>query len=189
MTSKIESFVSVLSVSFSLLTGSSSLLTELLPGAFAFTMLVSLTQIPRGGYLYIRSGGAPDRVAIAKNRIVYALVGLLASATLGTAAAAVINPSFSDLLVGFGLAAAVGAAGWLTLTGTFVPKAVASYSSWWMPKAERTEHRQDILYALTQARWAARSRHAWGLLKSSPRAGLRARRYHVRLSAAVTADQ
>ncbi|MEU2742195.1 hypothetical protein ABZ656_44610 [Streptomyces sp. NPDC007095] len=37
--------------------------------------------------------------------------------------------------------------------------------------------------------YSARSSHAWGLLQPSPRAGLRAGRYHAYLTAVMTDDE
>ncbi|WP_229916895.1 hypothetical protein, partial [Streptomyces fructofermentans] len=118
-------------------------------------------------------------------RIVYGFLGLILNGTALLGIHLWAGPGLEEVIRGMGAGAVLGAAGWLLLTRTFVPKAVAAYSSWWMPKVERTAHRQDILYALTRASWGIRSRHAWELLKSSPRAGLRARRHHARLRAAV----
>ncbi|MGW6862881.1 hypothetical protein ACWGHM_30305 [Streptomyces sp. NPDC054904] len=113
------------------------------------------------------------------------------SAILGSLTVVVISLVFmpfdytrNQVIVGTGLGFAAAVVVWPLLTMGFVPMAVASYSAWWMPQAERTAHRQDILYVLTHVQLMRRSRYAWQLLLSSPRSGLRQRRLHARLTTA-----
>ncbi|MFE2473700.1 hypothetical protein [Streptomyces mirabilis] len=171
------------------------LLRDFLPGISLFVMMAAVARLLRAGLLYLRSRGETGRVAAAKNRMVYGSASLLIAAVAGTVSWAFTRPGFVEIADGFLGGGLVIAAGAWVLNGNYVPKAVAAYSAWWMPKAERTAHRQDILYALTAAGqlrqawgfwyWETRSEHAWGLLKSSPRAGLRARRYYACLAAAM----
>ncbi|MFF3691650.1 hypothetical protein [Streptomyces sp. NPDC002187] len=155
-------------------------------GAFTFTTVWAVGQFLLGGYQYVRSNGDTGRMTAAKNRIIYhSMIGLIAFPA-SLPAVTLVGSNGVEMTVGFGLAGLLTAVRKLVLRGNSVPKAVATYSALWMPEAERTEHRQDMLYALTQARPGRRSHHAWALLKSSPRAGLRARRHHARLDAALT---
>jgi hypothetical protein len=160
---------------------------QVVPGGFLFGAVLGLLRCLRGGFLYWRSYGAADGVANAKNKTIYGLRTVAAS----SASALILwlvagGPTTAQIFRGMALGAVVSAGMWLLLSRAVVPTAVAAYSAWWMPKAERTAHRQDIRYALRQAEGGRRSSHAWGVLKSSPRVGLRARRHHKRLAAAMT---
>lgn len=161
---------------------------QVLPGAFLFGSVLGLLRCLRGGFLYWRSDGAADRVANAKNNIIYGLQTVAMSSVLAVVLwLGAGGPPTAQTLRGMVLGAVVSAGIWLLLLSrAVVPTAVAAYSAWWMPKAERTTHRQDIRYALRQADGRRRSSHAWGVLKSSPRVGLRARRHHKRLAEAMT---
>lgn len=151
-----------------------------------FVVVQGALQFLRGCVLYLRSGGAPDQVARAKNKIIANLVAFAGFGILMVIVWTVTEPTTAQVFKGMAVMAVISAGVWLFLSWTVVPTAVAAYSAWWMPKAERTAHRQDIRYALRQADWGRRSSHAWGVLKSSPRVGLRARRHHKRLAAAMT---
>lgn len=155
-----------------------------LPGIIWLFLIISLLLVPVGGLRYVISGGDSGSVSAAKNSIIYGVMGSMVSGIALLVIYLVGSPSLQEIFRGMGTGGALGAAVWLILSGKYVPKAVAAYSAWWMPKTERTAHRQDMLYALSQVRSVTRSRHAWGLLTSSPRSGLRARRYTARLERA-----
>ncbi|MFE5676205.1 hypothetical protein ACFQ7B_03610 [Streptomyces erythrochromogenes] len=153
----------------------------LLPGQLFLGSLMAVRRLVRGGAQYLREGDEIRR-AVAKNRVLYGLVTFLVTTALFVVVAVLLKPGT------IGVAAAVLPAamsflfGWWVLSMSNVPGAVAAYSSWWMPPAERFAHREDMLYALLQTDGVDRSRHAWGLIKSSPRAGLRERRRYTRLA-------
>jgi hypothetical protein len=153
---------------------------QILPGGFLFGAVLGLLRCLRGGFLYWRSDGAADRVANAKNNTIYGLqtiaVSIVAAVIMWTVAKSTPAQIFHGMAVGAVISAGMG----LLLAWPVVPPAVAAYSAWWMPKAERTAHRQDIRYALRHSDRGRRSSHAWGVLKSGPRVGLRARRHHKR---------
>ncbi|WP_145882009.1 hypothetical protein [Streptomyces sp. BK340] len=153
----------------------------LLPGIIWLFLIMALLLILGGGLRYVMSAGDQGSISAAKNSILYGVMGSGASAIALLAAYLLHNPSLGETFRGMGAGGVLSAAAWLILSGAYIPKAVASYSAWWMPVAERAAHRQDMLFALSRVRWGTRSRHAWGLLTSSPRAGLRARRYTARL--------
>jgi hypothetical protein len=159
---------------------------KILPGVFLFTVVLFLLQCLRSGSQYLRNGGAADRVAQAKNKTISNLLGLAGSSITAIIFWLIAGPTTDQILVGISGGALFQAGRRASLSSTGVSTAVAVYSAWWMPKAERTAHCQDIRYALRQTGWIRRSSHAWGVLKSSPRVGLRARRHHKRLAAAAT---
>ncbi|MGW1364913.1 hypothetical protein ACWCQP_46885 [Streptomyces chartreusis] len=161
-----------------------------LPGVFWFAALMAMMQVLMAGFRYVMSSGDQGTITAAKNQMLYGVAGLVALPVPLVIAHLVFAPSLSEVGVGAGVGAVLFMVGLALLTSSTVPRAMAAYSAWWMPQVERTSHRQDILYALTCARWGMqRSRHAWSLLKSSPRAGLRSRRHHARLKAAVMGDR
>ncbi|MEU4887672.1 MULTISPECIES: hypothetical protein [Streptomyces] len=158
---------------------------ELLPGIFWLFLIMALLLIFVGGLRYGTSGGDPSAVQAAKNSIIYGTMGSAMSSIALLAVNLLHSPSLGEIFRGMGAGGVLSATAWLVLSGTYVPRVVAAYSSWWMPRAERTAHRQDMLYVLSQVHGGTRSRHAWGLLTSSPRAGLRARRHAARLAVSV----
>lgn len=164
-----------------------SAVLRLLPGVFWFFLGLMTLLIIAGGLRYTTSGGDSGNISEAKNDILYGVLGAVGLSLPIVITEVLIRPTRGEVVRGMGLGALLGAVVWLALATRFVPRAVAAYSSWWMPQAEKAAVRQDILYALSQARRGTRSRHAWSQLKSSPRAGLRARRHQTRLAAAVGA--
>lgn len=155
----------------------------LLPGIFWLFLIMAVLLTPVGGLKYVTSGGDSGKVSAAKNSIIYGVMGSVASASMLLVVYLLHSPSPGELVRGLGVGGVLSAAAWLILSRTFVPKAMAAYSAWWMPRAEQVSHRQDMFYALSRVRGGRRSRHAWGLLTASPRAGLRARRHTARLAA------
>ncbi|MDX3458808.1 hypothetical protein PV396_43995 [Streptomyces sp. ME02-8801-2C] len=57
------------------------------------------------------------------------------------------------------------------------PKSAVAYGSWWTPVEDRAAYRQDLRFALACVPVWRRGGHAWRMIKSGPRAGLRARRF------------
>ncbi|TVZ90508.1 hypothetical protein [Streptomyces sp. BK340] len=66
------------------------------------------------------------------------------------------------------------------------PAAAVAYGSWWTPAEDKTTYRQDLQFALVCVPIRQRGGHAWGMIKSGPRAGLRARRFAARCAGPVT---
>ncbi|MFI1415686.1 hypothetical protein ACH4Y0_38080 [Streptomyces sp. NPDC020707] len=152
-----------------------------------FYMATCIPQSVHGAFLYQNSEGAADRLAKAGNELIYGFMGMFSAIIVTFVVKLLIGPipavhPLPTLSVGV----VVGTGRVLLLSSAIVSTAVASYGAWWVPKAERTARRQDIRYALRQADRKMRSSHAWGVLKSSPRIGLRARRQHKALAAATT---
>lgn len=154
----------------------------LLLGIFWLFLIMALLLITVGGLRYVTSSGDSSMVSAAKNSIIYGVMGSVVSTIMLVVIHLLHSPSPGELLRGMGVAVVLSAAAWLILSRAFVPKVIAAYSAWWMPRAEQVAHRQDMFYALSQVRGGRRSRHAWGLLTSSPRAGLRARRHTASLA-------
>ncbi|MEV7252605.1 hypothetical protein [Streptomyces cyaneofuscatus] len=151
-------------------------------------LIVMTFMIITAGRNYLRSGGDSNYLAMTRNRVIYGSASGISAGLLLGFIEVVYGPSLVEVVRGMGLSAAFCVATWAMLASTPGPTAVAVYSSWWMPRSERAAHREDVLYALTQAHWKRRSRHAWGLLKSSPRVGLRARRHHTRLAVEAASE-
>ncbi|MEH0633663.1 hypothetical protein QBA35_09850 [Streptomyces bottropensis] len=70
----------------------------------------------------------------------------------------------------------------LTMTGAFwlAPTVAVAYGSWWQPAGGRAAYRQDMRVALARVTMGPRGKHAWQMITSGPRAGLRARRFAAR---------
>ncbi|MFI5966660.1 hypothetical protein ACIA8J_31445 [Streptomyces asoensis] len=68
------------------------------------------------------------------------------------------------------------------------PALAVAYGSWWTPAEDKTAYRQDLRLALSCVPIWRRGGHAWGMIKSGPRAGLRARRFAARCAGPVTGD-
>lgn len=104
-------------------------------GGALFISAVFVLQSMSGGVRYLRSGGAPDRVAKAKNTILRGLVSLGLSSMLTPLAWLTdpSTPSGDQILTSMGGWAAVVAGMWLLFSfWSLVPPAVAAYSAWWM---------------------------------------------------------
>ncbi|MFD3549346.1 hypothetical protein ACFWUW_27735 [Streptomyces sp. NPDC058655] len=162
---------------------------SLLPGIFWLFLIMTLLLAFLGGRKYLTCGGDPGDVTAARNSIIYGVMGSLVSAMALTESYIVHSPSTGDIFRGIGVGCVLSVASWLALAGTLAPNAAAAYSSWWMPQAERRAHQQDVSYALSHVHAETRIRLAWELLTSSPRAGLRARRYTARLAALVRSGE
>ncbi|NUV64878.1 hypothetical protein [Streptomyces sp. CAI-85] len=157
----------------------------LLPGQLLLGFLISSRQLIIGGLEYIDAQGEQNRTTVAKNKILYSILSFLATALALISAVLVFDSDFFSVVGSMLPAAVTFLGGWYLLTMSSMPEAVAAYSAFWMPPTEQVTHREDTLYALLQTRGVNRSRHAWGLLKSSPRAGLRERRRYMQLADAM----
>lgn len=170
--------------------GARTVMTQLVVGAASFIATMSVVLIVVGGLRYALSGGDQGSITAAKNTILYGWVGIVVAGVASLAFILMpIDITSSQITWGVGLGAVATALVLPLLTMRFVPMAVAVYSAWWMPETDRTPHRQDILYVLTHVHGMQRSRYAWQLLLSSPRSGLRQRRFYARLAAVAVADR
>ncbi|MFJ6485991.1 hypothetical protein ACIQK6_38590 [Streptomyces sp. NPDC091682] len=154
----------------------------------SFLAVVSLAaEIISAGFNYIRSGGSSEKIARAKKTIIFGIYGVICASVVGVVVQLAYQPTLVESMRGVILAGAVALIISQVFFTNFVPRMIAAYSSWWVPKAERSAHREDIFCALIDSRGLERSRHIWQEFASGPRAGLRSRRYHVRL-AVVTSN-
>jgi hypothetical protein len=133
------------------------MIIDLIPGYTLFIGGLGGIQLILGGIRYVISSGDSRAVTIAQNTILYSIVEIIAGMLYPIFLIFGDSASPMEYIVGFGLAALTILGTALLLKGTYVSAAVAAYSAWWMPEAERAAHYQDIRYALRHARGNSRA--------------------------------
>ncbi|MFD3549350.1 hypothetical protein ACFWUW_27755 [Streptomyces sp. NPDC058655] len=115
---------------------------------------------------------------VGKNGVIYSVPSLGIAGVVSLVLRQVAGPHHAGVIV---VAASVPVIACM-MTGAFwiAPTATVAYGSWWMPAEDRSAYQQDMRCALAQVSARQRGKHAWGIVKSAPRAGLRARRFASR---------
>jgi hypothetical protein len=164
------------------------LLLIVITATFMFLFLtgaLSVIIIVWGGLCYATSGGDSGKISHAKNTILYGAFGAM------IAAYNYIMVDIGGTLVTgvlFGVWGLVGLVAFSLRANSRLFRWIALFSALWMPEVSRTDHFNDVWFALRQAAPLLRARYTVGLLVSSPLSGLRARRAHVRRTAEVAAE-
>lgn len=168
--------------------------------------IISAIMIVYGVVQYAKSGGDPQKIALSKNTIFYAVIGIVVvflsygitnfviaqiQGSTEAASPGVTSPFTWDVTP---VLAVAGSMSLPTLTlialrrNSRVLQWIARFSALWVHHEDRADHREDMWFALHHAPLFYRIRLTWELMLLSPLSGSRNRRHKTQLAAAIVTE-